>query len=115
MCFSYIVVVYHGPLWFYLVHSVHFGYIRSIISTLILFGPLGVTQSTLVLLSLFWSHSVQSGPVWSHLVLLFHSVHFGLIQSTLVLFGPLWSNSDYFGLFQSTLVLFCQFCLFWSN
>ena len=84
--FSSILVLF-GSLQFYLVHSVHFGPIRS----------------TLVLFSLLWSYLFQLPLLWSCSVLFnplrFYLVYFGSIQSTSVLFYL-------FSLIHSMLVLY---------
>ena len=72
-----------NPLQFYSSHSIHFGLIRSILSTLVRFGP-------------FYSlsfYSIHITPIRSTSV---QYVHLSSIQSTLVPFGPfclLWSYS----------------------
>ena len=72
-----------NPLQFYSSHSIHFGLIRSILSTLVRFDP-------------FYSlsfYSIHITPIWSTSV---QYVHLSSIQSTLVPFGPfclLWSYS----------------------
>ena len=118
--------MHFGPLWLYLVHFVHFGPlqytlvlfsphrsysvllnpIRSILSTLVLFGPL-LLWSYLVLFGPHWSYSVYSnnfGLLWSYSV---HSFHFGpisSIRSNLVLFDPLCSTLVPFGSIRSTFL-----------
>ena len=106
-------------LWFYSIHigliwsySVHFGSIQSILSTLVLFGPLLSTcfffQLTLVLFGPF--HTLRSYSV--HIIcfaqLQSYLVHFGSIQSILnsVLFGLIWSYTVHFGSIRSILILF---------
>ena len=76
-CFSYIFVVYYSPLQSY---SVHVGPTQSILSTLVLFGPLQFTLvlfSPLCLLSSYSVHLVLFNP------LCFYLVRFGSIQSIL--------------------------------
>ena len=88
---------------------VHFGFIWSIQSTLVLCCPLqsylghsvhlGTSQSILFTLVLF-------GQCWSYSV---HSVHFGPIQLTLILFSPLQSNWFLFGPIVFYLVHYVHF------
>ena len=116
-CFSYIFVVYYSPLQSYLVHV---GPTRSILSTLVLFGPLQFTSVLFGSLCPLWSYSVLSvlfSPLCFYLVqfspilsilftsvlsihigsigsirsYLVHTIHFRSIQSILILFGPYWS------------------------
>ena len=141
MCFSYISLVYldplqsqlfstFGQLWFFLVHFVHLSLVWSIRffrSTLVLFGPFGLIQSTLVIFGSHWSYLVLFGPfcpLWSYLV------YFGSIRSNFVLVSLIWSFSVHIDLIQSTLVsygpirsimstsvhlvLFSPFCSLWS-
>ena len=88
------------PLSSYLVHSVHFGLIQSILSNLVLLG----------LLCPLWLTSVLFGPfgiLWFYSV---HFFHFGPIQlywSCLVHFGLIWSYSVHFS--TLVLVLICPF------
>ena len=82
-----------GPHWSYSVHSVHFdprqsysghlvhyGLIRFILYTLVLFGPFCPLRSYSIHSTIQSSMStlILFGPVWSHWV---HSIYFGLIQS----------------------------------
>ena len=67
-CFSYIFVVYYSPLQSYLVHV---GPTRSILSTLVLFGPLQFTSVLFGSLCPLWSYSVLSvlfSPFWFYSV-----------------------------------------------
>ena len=120
-CFSYIFVVYYSPLQSY---SVHVGPTQSILSTLVLFGPLQFTLvlfSPLCLLSSYSVHLVlfsplcfylvQFGPIQSILFTsvlsihigsigsiwshLVHTVHFHSIRSILILFSPHWSYMNH--------------------
>ena len=94
-----------GLIWSYSVHSIHFGPIRSILFTLVLFGPLwpysahiGFIRFTLVLFCPFVF--IQSNLVLFGLFgfIQFYSLQFSLIRSYsvhfgyLVLFGLSWSN-----------------------
>ena len=81
-------LVLFGPHWFNLIHSTHFGLIQS---TLILLWPLRFNLSTLVRFSPIWScfvHFFHFGP---NLSICSYSVQFALIRSPSVLFGLLWS------------------------
>lgn len=135
-----------------MVHSAHFGtiqstlvliglfyqlrLIRSILSTLVLFGLrwlysvysvlVGPNQSILFTSVLFGqfcqfrSYSVYFRPIQSILSTLYifgprkfylvHSVHFGFIRSASVLSGPFSPLQSIFGPIQSTMVIFGLFC-----
>ena len=116
-------LVLFGPFWSYLIHMVlisAFSPIQSILSTKVLFSPLGLIQSTSVL----QAYSVHNGSSRSILVLCCplqsYSIHIGLIRTllfTLVLFSsiqsilftlvhfspirPIWSTLVIFGPFFS--------------
>ena len=99
--------VHFDPLQSYLGHSVQFGHIRYILSTLVLFN----------LFCPFRSYSIHIASIHST------SVQFGPIQPTSVmsvLFHPIWSSSVHFVHFGliwsilSTLVLFDRFVLIQS-
>ena len=119
--------VLFNPPWFY---PIYFGPIRSNLSTSVQVGSIRSIMSTLVLFGLF----SLSGPNRSILVLfgpicLSYSVQFGHIRFTLVLFGLIWSNSVdlvlfgllrsiffysvQFGPIRSTLALFGPLCSLW--
>ena len=112
--------------------SDHFSLIWSILSTLVLFGPI---QYTLVLLGplwsnlvhfvhfdLIWSYSIHCGfirftlvlfsppcPLWFYSVISVQTVHFGLNRPYLIYLGPIRSysvHSIHFGLIWSNWVLF---------
>ena len=115
-------LVLFGPFWSYLIHMVlisAFSPIQSILSTKVLFSPLGLIQSTSVLSA----YSVHIGYSRSILVLCCplqsYSIHIGLIRTllfTLVLFSPIQSilfTLVHFSSIQpicSTLVIFGPFC-----
>ena len=112
--------------------SDHFSLIWSILSTLVLFGPI---QYTLVLLGplwsnlvhfvhfdLIWSYSIHCGfiwfilvlfsppcPLWFYSVISVQTVHFGLNRSYLIYLGPIRSysvHSIHFGLILSYSIHF---------
>ena len=116
-------LVLFGPFWSYLIHMVlisAFSPIQSILSTKVLFSPLGLIQSTSVLSA----YSVHIGSSRSILVLFCplqsYSIHIGPIRTilfTVVLFSPI--QSILFTLVHlspirpiwSILVIFGPFCL----
>ena len=121
-------------------YSVHFGFIRSILSSWVHFGSI---CSTLVLLGLIgpnWSYSILFSRIWFTLVIFnplwFYSVHIcsiwsimstsveiGHIWSTLILFGPyvhfgpnlsIGSYSVIFNSHCSHYVILCPSSPLWS-
>ena len=94
-------------------NSVHSSHTVPIRFTLILFHLLRSIQSTLTLFGPHWSYSVHFGPIRFHYVyfgsICFYSVNIGpilSILSTLIQFSPIQA-------IRSTLVLFGPFCLLW--
>ena len=80
---------------------IHFCYIRSILSTLVLFGSI---QFISILFSPLWSIRsmlVLFGPLWSYLV------HFGQVRSYSINFGPIRSIKSY-------SIYFCPIGPLWS-
>ena len=74
-------------------YLIHFGPIRSILSSQVHFGSICSTLVLLGIISPNWSYSILFSPIWFTLIIFsplwFYSVHISSLQSTLVLFGPL--------------------------
>ena len=72
-------------------YSVHFGPIRSILSSSVHLGSI-------------WSKLVLIGPNW------YYSILFSLLQFTLVIFNPLWFYSVHIGPIRSILSALVDIC-----
>jgi len=93
-------LVLFGSHWSYSVHYVYFGPNLSIHSYSVPFNPIQCKLVHYVLFTLLRSYSVQFGPPYSHSVLF-------CPFSPICLFGPFVATSVQFGQFWSTLVHFC--------